>query len=86
MDLGCFQILDIVNSASGNTGLHVYFWIMLFSGYVTKSEIAGLYSSSVFSFQRNLFTVLHSDYISVSSTNSVGGFPFLYTLYSIYYL
>ena len=55
--LGCFHILAIVNSAAMNTGVHVSFWIMFFSGYMPKSGIAG---TSSFSFIRILHTALHN--------------------------
>ena len=48
--LGCFRILAIVNSAAVNIGVHVYFRIMVFSGYMPRSGIAGSYGSSIFSF------------------------------------
>ena len=44
--LGCFHVLAIVNSAAVNIGVHVSFWIMVFSGYMPSSGIAGSYGSS----------------------------------------
>ena len=41
--LGCFHVLAIVNSAAVNTGVHASFRIMVFSGYMPKSGIAGSY-------------------------------------------
>ena len=48
--LGCFRVLAIVNSAAMSNGIHVSFSILVSSGYMPRSGIAGSYGGSILVF------------------------------------
>ena len=48
--LGCCHVLAITNSAVMNTGVHVSFQNMIFTGCIPRSRITGSYHSYISSF------------------------------------
>ena len=83
--LGCFSVLAIGDSGAVNIGVRVSFWIIVFFspdicpgvGLLDHMVILSLVFWGTFI----LFSIVTaSTYIP---TNKVGGFPFLYTLFSI---
>ena len=70
--LGCCHVLAIVNSAAVNNGMHVSLSILVSSGYIPRSGIAGSYSGFISSFLRNL----HSDCFSIHSHQQCESDPF----------
>ena len=81
---GCFHVLAIVIRATGvceSFGIRAF----VFSRYRTKSRITGSYHSQVLVFKgiSILFSIVATPTYILTK---VGGFPFLHTLSSIYYL
>ena len=65
--LGCFHVLAIISSAAVNNGIHVSFSILVSSGYMPRSGIAGSYGGFISSFLKTIYAIFHSGCISLHS-------------------
>ena len=74
--LDCFPVLVTVNSAAVNNGIHVSFSVLVPSGYMPRSGIAGSYGGFIPGFLRNFHTVFHSGYINLHSHQQFKSIPF----------
>ena len=76
--LGCFHVLAIVNSAAMNNGIHVSLSILVSSGYMPRSGIAGSCGSFIpnfFFFKKSPYH-LHSDCINLNYHQQCKSIPF----------
>ena len=76
-NLGCFQILTIVNNAAMDIGVLRFFWINVLGSfvYIPRSGIAGSKGKTIFNFSRYLYTAFHSSYINLYSQQQHNSVP-----------
>ena len=84
--LGCFHVLAVVNSAAVNSGIHVSFSVLVAQGICLVVVFLG-HMVVLFLLFKGISILFSIMVVSVYiPTNSVGGFPFLHSLSSIYCL
>ena len=74
--LGGFHVLANVNCAVVNNGIHVSFSILVSSGHMPMSGIAGSYGGFIPSFLKNLHTVFYHGCINFYSHQQYKSVPF----------
>ena len=75
--LGCFYVLDIVNSAAMNNGIHASFLILVSSEYMPRRGISGSYGGVFFLVFKGISIPSFIGAVSIYiPTNSAKVFPF----------